>query len=166
MKKLKLLIFIIFFCFHSIDKAISFEIIRDVELENFTKKIVDSLLSDSEINHNEINYYFIKSKEINAFVTSGNNLFINTFIINIIGSFLIGYLIVLLENKSFSQDFLKYFFIIGILGSFTTFSAFSLETIELLINKRFLIAFFYIFLSLFLCLLFTYIGLNFNKLIN
>ena len=97
---------------------------------------------------------------------SVNNLFINTLIINIIGSFLIGYLIVLLENKSFSQDFLKYFFIIGILGSFTTFSAFSLETIDLLVNKRFLIAFFYVFLSLSLCLLFTFLGLNFNKLIN
>ena len=95
-----------------------------------------------------------------------NNLFFNTLIINIIGSFLIGYLIVLLENKSFSQDFLKYFFIIGILGSFTTFSAFSLETIELLISKRFFMAFFYIFLSLFLCLIFTFIGLNFYKLIN
>ena len=97
---------------------------------------------------------------------SANNLFINTFIINIIGSFLIGYLIVLLENKSFSQDFLKYFFIIGILGSFTTFSAFSLETVDLLVNKRYLIAFFYVFLSLVLCLLFTFLGLNFNKLIN
>ena len=93
-------------------------------------------------------------------------LFVNTLIINIIGSFLIGYLIVLLENKSFSQDFLKYFFIIGVLGSFTTFSAFSLETIELLVNKKYLIAFFYIFLSLFLCLLFTFLGLNFNKIIN
>ena len=97
---------------------------------------------------------------------SENNLFINTLIINIIGSFLIGYLIVLLENKSFSQDFLKYFFIIGILGSFTTFSSFSLETVDLLVNKRFLIAFFYAFLSLSLCILFTFLGLNFNKLIN
>jgi len=95
-----------------------------------------------------------------------NYLFINTFLINVIGSFLIGYLIVLFENKSFSEDFLKYFFIIGILGSFTTFSAFSLETIELLVNKKYLIAFFYIFLSLFLCLLFTFLGLNLNKLIN
>jgi fluoride exporter len=93
-------------------------------------------------------------------------LFINTLIINIIGSFLIGYLIVLLENKNFSQDIIKYFFIIGVLGSFTTFSAFSLETIDLMVNKKFLIAFFYIFLSLFLCLLFTILGLNFNKLIN
>ena len=97
---------------------------------------------------------------------SPSNLFINTLIINIIGSFLIGYFIVLLENKTLSQDFIKYFFIIGVLGSFTTFSAFSLETIDLIANKKFLIAFFYIFLSLFLCLLFTFIGLNFNKLIN
>ena len=95
-----------------------------------------------------------------------NYLFINTLIINIIGSFLIGCLIVLIENKSFSQDFLKYFFIIGILGSFTTFSTFSLESIELLVNKKFILAFFYIFLSLSLCLLFTFLGLNFNKLIN
>jgi len=97
---------------------------------------------------------------------STSNLFINTLIVNIIGSFFIGYLIVLLENKSLSQDFIKYFFIIGLLGSFTTFSAFSLESIDLMVNKKFLLAFFYIFSSLFLCLLFTFIGLNFNKLIN
>ena len=97
---------------------------------------------------------------------STSNLFINTLVVNIIGSFLIGYLIVLLEKKSLSQDFIKYFFIIGVLGSFTTFSAFSLETIDLIVNKKILIAFIYIFSSLFLCLLFTFIGLNFNKLIN
>lgn len=107
-------------------------------------------------------FFYLVSKNL----FSPNYIFINTLIINIIGSFLIGYLIFLLENKSFSQDFLKYFFIIGILGSFTTFSAFSLESIDLLVNKRFLIAFFYIFLSLFLCLIFTFLGLNFNKLVN
>ena len=106
-------------------------------------------------------FYFISKNFL-----STSNLFINTLIVNIIGSFLIGYLIVLLENKNLSQDFIKYFFIIGVLGSFTTFSAFSLETIDLIVNKKILIAFFYIFSSLFLCLLFTFVGLNFNKLIN
>jgi len=97
---------------------------------------------------------------------STSTLFINTLIVNIIGSFLIGYFIVVLQNKILSQEFIRYFFIIGVLGSFTTFSAFSLETIDLMVNKKFLMAFFYIFSSLFLCLLFTFIGLNFNKLIN
>jgi len=86
--------------------------------------------------------------------------------INILGSFLIGYLVVFMENKSFSEDFLKYFLIIGILGSFTTFSTFSSETIDLLVDKKFLLAFFYIFLSLFLCLSFTFLGLNLNKIVN
>ena len=95
-----------------------------------------------------------------------NYLFINTLIINIIGSFLIGYLIVLIENKSFSQDFLKYFFIIGILGSFTTFSTFSIESIDLMIERKYFLAFSYMFLSLSLCLLFTFLGLNLNKLVN
>jgi len=107
-------------------------------------------------------FFYLISKNL----LSTSNLFINTLVVNIIGSFLIGYLIILLENKSLSQDFIKYFFIIGVLGSFTTFSAFSLETIDLIVNKKILIAFFYIFSSLFLCLLFTFIGLNFNKLIN
>ena len=70
------------------------------------------------------------------------------------------------DTKNISQDFVKYFLIIGILGSFTTFSTFSLENIELIIDKKFLQAFAYILLSLSLCLFFTYIGLNLNKLIN
>ena len=95
-----------------------------------------------------------------------NYLFLNTLLVNILGSFLIGFLILLIETKSLSQDFINYFFIIGILGSFTTFSTFSLESIELMFNKKFVMAFLYMFLSLSLCLLFTFIGLNFNKFLN
>ena len=78
MNKLKIL-FTIFLCYSSLlNNALAIDIIRDVELENFTKKIVSNLLENTEIEPEEINYYFIKSKDINAFVTSGNNLFINT----------------------------------------------------------------------------------------
>ena len=95
-----------------------------------------------------------------------NYLFISTLLVNIIGSFLIGYTIFLLESKNITQDFLKYFNIIGILGSFTTFSTFSLENVEMLVDKKIIQAFLYMFFSLTLCLLFTYIGLNLNKIIN
>ena len=56
----------------------AFEIIRDVELENYTKKITSLLLKNTELDADDINYYFIKSNEVNAFVTGGKNLFLNT----------------------------------------------------------------------------------------
>lgn len=95
-----------------------------------------------------------------------NYLFLSTLLVNIIGSFIIGYAIFLLESKNITQDFIKYFIIIGLLGSFTTFSTFSLENVEMLVDKKIIQAFFYMSFSLSLCLLFTYIGLNLNKIIN
>ena len=95
-----------------------------------------------------------------------NYLFLSTLIVNIVGSFLIGYAIMLMETKNLSEDFIRYFLIIGVLGSFTTFSTFSIESVDLLLSKKFFNAFSYMFLSLTLCLLFTFIGLNFNKIIN
>ena len=95
-----------------------------------------------------------------------NYLFLSTLIVNIVGSFLIGYVIMLMETKNLSEDFIRYFLIIGVLGSFTTFSTFSIESVDLLLSKKFFNAFSYMFLSLSLCLLFTFIGLNFNKIIN
>ena len=95
-----------------------------------------------------------------------NYLFLSTLFVNIVGSFLIGYAIMLMETKNLSEDFIRYFLIIGVLGSFTTFSTFSIESVDLLLSKKFFNAFSYMFLSLTLCLLFTFIGLNFNKIIN
>ena len=95
-----------------------------------------------------------------------NYLFLSTLFVNIVGSFLIGYTIMLMETKNLSEDFIRYFLIIGVLGSFTTFSTFSIESVDLLLSKKIFLAFSYMFLSLSLCLLFTFIGLNFNKIIN
>ena len=95
-----------------------------------------------------------------------NYIFISTLAVNIIGSFLIGYIIFVLQSKNITQDFFKYFLVIGMLGSFTTFSTFSIENVEMIIDKKFIQAFLYMSFSLSLCLLSTYIGLNFNKFIN
>ena len=95
-----------------------------------------------------------------------NYLFINTLIVNIIGSFFIGYIIMLMGTKNISQEFIKYFFIIGFLGSFTTFSAFSFEVLELLQNNRFSLSIIYVMLSLVLCVFAAFLGLNFHKIIN
>ena len=92
--------------------------------------------------------------------------FVGTLVVNVLGSFFIGLFIYLLQNKSLSQDLIRYFFIIGVLGSYTTFSAFSFETIDLLTNNKLLLSFIYIILSLVLCLIAAYVGLNINKILN
>ena len=80
-------------------------------------------------------------------------------IINILGCLVIG---LFLGNSIISKDHMYYFFGIGFLGSFTTMSAFSYQTIELF-NTNILIACSYIILTLALTILATYIGINFSK---
>ena len=92
------------------------------------------------------------------------NFPIGTLFINFIGSFLIGILASNLENKCVSGVFIRYFLIIGILGSFTTFSAFSLETIQLVNDKKLFLSLVYIFLSISLCIFGAFFGFNLNKI--
>jgi CrcB protein len=56
---------------------------------------------------------------------------IGTFIVNIIGSLLIGVLYVLLVEKNNLSPLYRLFFITGLLGGYTTFSTFSLEMLQL-----------------------------------
>ena len=84
---------------------------------------------------------------------------IGILIVNILGCFLIGFLV---GGTLTSKDNLYYFMIIGFLGSFTTMSAFSYQTIEL-INTNILLACSYIMLTIFLTILATYIGINLYK---
>ena len=103
---------------------------------------------------------FVSSSFFNLFYP---NLPIGTFFINVLGSFIIGLLINALEMRSSSEIFIRYFLIIGVLGSYTTFSSFSYEVIELYNNKKLLLSIIYILASVFSCIVAAYAGYSINK---
>tara|TARA_B100001057_G_scaffold269883_1_gene270050 strand:+ start:2259 stop:2627 length:369 start_codon:yes stop_codon:yes gene_type:complete len=86
-----------------------------------------------------------------------------TISVNIVGSFLIGYFITSNFGNNLSENFVKFFLIIGLLGSFTTFSAFSYEVVELINSKKYISSFTYIFISIFICIISAYFGTLINK---
>ena len=63
---------------------------------------------------------------------------IGTMIVNVIGCFLIGFGGGLIESRQFFSPELRAFLFVGILGSFTTFSTFGLETFNLVKNGQWL----------------------------
>lgn len=86
----------------------------------------------------------------------------HTFIVNIIGSFIIGALLGLLLKNSISNETWK-FLATGVCGGFTTFSAFSLEGVELLQQQRYGIFLLYFLLSIVIGLAVTFGGYTLTK---
>ena len=73
--------------------------------------------------------------------------------INIAGSFLIGLMMAWWAELEWFQNWGRLFLVVGILGGFTTFSAFSLETLLMIQQQRLLQAGGYILGSVMGCLL-------------
>ena len=80
-----------------------------------------------------------------------------TALVNVIGAFLIGFLVRAMEGLS-EPDFFRAFWILGVCGGFTTFSAFGLDLVNLMKEEGFLSSFTYIALSFLGTILGVYLG--------
>ncbi len=83
-----------------------------------------------------------------------------TLVVNVIGSLLIGVLYVLFTERAQLPATWKPILVTGFLGAFTTFSTFSLETMQLLQGGRPGLALVNVALSVILCLLAAWGGLS------
>ena len=59
-----------------------------------------------------------------------------TLSVNFVGSFLLGLLITVLDQRGLTSPAIRLFLITGVLGAFTTFSTFSIETLRLIETGR------------------------------
>lgn len=81
-----------------------------------------------------------------------------TFFINISGSFLIGFLLILFTEKFAVGENLRLAIVVGFLGAYTTFSTFEFETFELVREKQLTTAILYVSLSFALGLIGVFSG--------
>ena len=88
-----------------------------------------------------------------------------TMAVNIIGCFIIGFLMIAFEERFMVNPLLRLFVTVGILGGFTTFSSFSFETFALLRDGEIMLGVVNAGASLIGCLAATYIGAVAGKLI-
>ena len=79
-----------------------------------------------------------------------------TFCANMVGALLIG----LLAGTLLSREGARGFWIVGVLGGFTTFSAFSLETVQLIQQRDMLLALIYVVASVLMGLLACWLGMR------
>lgn len=94
---------------------------------------------------------------ISGIIPIKSNLPMGTFLVNLIGSFILGFLMYSSIFLPISQKS-KLFIGTGFCGALTTFSTFSYETFVLLEERLFIKAFLNIFINVFICLLFVFVG--------
>ena len=73
-----------------------------------------------------------------------------TLVVNVIGCFLLGTLSQLVESQSGMSSELRLLLMVGLLGSFTTYSTFNQETLNLMQSSQYLLAITNIFIQLLL----------------
>ena len=84
---------------------------------------------------------------------------VGTVLVNLLGCFLIGILYVLLVARPDPRHDLRALLMVGVMGGFTTFSSFSLETVTLAMNGNYTGATLNVVISVAACLVGTVLGI-------
>ncbi len=90
---------------------------------------------------------------------------LGTFLVNIIGSFIIGVVFALSERGNFLTPEMRLFLTVGICGGFTTFSTFSYDNFNMLSERLWQFLFLNLAGSIFFGLLAVYSGIVIIRLI-
>jgi CrcB protein len=88
-----------------------------------------------------------------------------TFAVNALGSFLLGFLFVWLIERSTASELIRLALTVGMLGAFTTFSTYSLESIRLLQEGAYGMAAGNIVGQVVVCLVLTWLGIQLARAI-
>lgn len=97
--------------------------------------------------------------QISAIALFGQNFPYGTLLVNVLGSFVIGMSYVFLVEGSAENSMLRAFVMVGFLGAFTTFSTFSIDTLQLIETGQLLKSLLNVCGNLFLCLSACWLGL-------
>ena len=89
---------------------------------------------------------------------------IGTVLVNILGCFLIGILYVLLVARPDPRQDLRALLMVGVMGGFTTFSSFSLETVTMALQGNYTGATLNVVLSVAACLAGTVLGISLARM--
>ena len=94
----------------------------------------------------------------------GNIIPFGTLFVNVVGSFILGYVHTLSVERLVLSDNFRFFLGVGLLGAFTTFSTFSVETLHLFEDGAYMLGLLNIFLNLMMSLTGAFFGIYFARL--
>lgn len=89
-----------------------------------------------------------------------------TLVVNVLGSFILGFLIYYFDAKRLLSPELRLMLAVGFCGGFTTFSSFSFETMNLLRDSEYFLATLNVGLNIFLTLLAVFLSYYLAKTLN
>ena len=89
--------------------------------------------------------------------------FWGTLAVNLVGSFLVGLLLIWFQEKLPISDILRTGILVGLLGGFTTYSAFSMETVNMMMAGLYGRASAYVIVTVVVCLMGTWAGVMLGR---